>query len=150
MGADTKACSLWRTIASQLPSLGGGERCVVCLSSNCKQVWFLSSDRGAIFGGACVSMRECKHLCSKKYTKNRWALLRMPAGLRHTIGDKSKSYFFLCFFYFFFHFCFLFFAFFLFIPQGQSQFFLFVLAGENEKGLAEETPWPLAAGGRGE
>ena len=72
--------TLWRTIASQLASLGGGACCVVCLSSNCEQVWLLSGDRGAIFGGACVGVRERKHLRSKKYTKNRWALLRITTA----------------------------------------------------------------------
>jgi hypothetical protein len=44
--------------ASQLASLGGGACCVVCLSSNCSNNWLLSGHRGAIFGGACVGVRE--------------------------------------------------------------------------------------------
>jgi len=79
-----RARALWRTIA------GGGACCVVCLSSNCEQVWLRSGDRGAIFGGACVGVRERKHLRSKKYTKNRWALLRMPARLPHNRRSKQE------------------------------------------------------------
>ena len=81
MGADTKACSRRSGAPSRANCpLWVVERCVVCLSSNCEQVWFLSGDRGAIFGGACVGVRERKHLRSKKYTKNRWALLRITTA----------------------------------------------------------------------
>jgi hypothetical protein len=56
--------------------------CVRCVD------WcFVSGHRGAIFGGACVGVRERKHLLSKKYTKNRWALLRMTARL----GDIQQE-----------------------------------------------------------
>ena len=79
--ADTKACSRRSGAPSRANCpLWVVERCVVCLSSNCEQVWLLSGDRGAIFGGACVGVRERKHLRSKKYTKNRWALLRITTA----------------------------------------------------------------------
>jgi hypothetical protein len=68
-----------------------------CLCVRCVDWCFVSGHHGAIFGGACVGVRERKHLCSKRYTKNRWDLLRMTARLPHNRRYYStKEDFFLC------------------------------------------------------
>jgi hypothetical protein len=128
--------TLWRTIASQLASLGGGACCDVCLSSNG------SYQATPSLVGLC---RRAQAPTLKEVHKEQVGLATHASTTAIQQEIKARVIFFSLFFFIFsFIFVFLFFAFFCLFPEANHNF-LFVLADfalvENEQGIGGRHLW---------
>src|SRR3989344_735651 len=117
--------TLWRTIASQLPSLGGGALCCLPLLQLRTSLVPIRRPWRHLWWGLC--RRERAQAPTLKEVHKEQVGLATHHDC-HTIGDKSKSDSILFSLFFLFFLSFLFFVFrffFLFFPPGANHNFFF-------------------------